>query len=155
MVFSDPANLWLAAGAALIAFEAFTAPGLGLFLAGFGAFCAALLTKAGVVDPANIPAQFAWFFGTTALWTVVLWKPLRKFRTGRRHGGDAIQNNNLVGNTAVVARGGITPGGTGQVHWSGTLMQAELDASAPRALSEGEKVHIHAVTGNTLKVTPQ
>jgi membrane protein implicated in regulation of membrane protease activity len=151
----DPVNAWLFAGALIISLEAFTAPGIGFFLGGLGAFCTALLIKAGVVGEASTGAQFAWCFGLTVGWTLLLWKPLRKFRMHRKSRAGDLKNNNLIGETAIVAKTGLKRGEVGQVIWSGTLMNAELGSSAGADLPEGAKVQIHSVSGNTLTVIPK
>jgi membrane protein implicated in regulation of membrane protease activity len=155
-IFQDPVNAWLAAGALIIAFEAMTAPGLGLFLGGLGALCTALLIKGGVVGPESTGAQFAWCFGITVVWALLLWKPLKKFRMQRKsRGGAEVKTNNLIGEIVTVAKGGLKPGAVGQVIWSGTLMNAELESSHTQDVPEGAKVHIHAISGNILKVIPK
>lgn len=154
-LLSNPTEFWLGLGALLILFEAITVPGLGLFLAGIGALCTSLLVKAGIADEAAFGAQVAWFFGLTTFWTAVLWKPLQKFRmkSGRK---DGIELNNMVGGTATVGEHGLERGRTGQVAWSGTLMNAELAASAPVAsLPAGALVVIKSVSGTTLTVIPK
>jgi len=148
----DPINAWLFAGALIIALEAFTAPGLGFFLGGLGAICTSIAIKAGWVGEANIAGQFAWCFGINIVWTGVLWKPMRKFRMKHKRTAD-MKPNNLIGETAIVAKGGLKRGEVGQVLWSGTLMNAELERSSDADLPEGAKVSVHAVSGNTLKVT--
>jgi membrane protein implicated in regulation of membrane protease activity len=154
-LLSHPAELWLGFGAFLIVFEAVTMPGLGLFLAGIGAFCTGLLVKAGITSEGALGAQVAWFFGLTALWTAVLWKPLLKFRMNGRH-HDGIELNNMVGGTATVGEHGLARGRTGQVTWSGTLMNAELEASAAvESLPAGALVVIKSVSGTTLTVIPK
>lgn len=152
-VLQSPMNVWLIAGAFIVAFEAFTTPGLGLFLGGLGALCTAVLIKAGVIDEAAIAAQFAWCFGLTAVWTIVLWKPLQTFRMRRRTRDNKIENNNLIGQIAIVGSDGLQPGKMGQVVWSGTVMNAELELPNVEALAEGTKVRIRSVYGNILKVT--
>jgi membrane protein implicated in regulation of membrane protease activity len=151
----DPINAWLTFGALIIAFEAFTAPGLGLFLAGIGALCTALVIKMGIVGEASTPAQFAWWFAITVGWAGLLWKPLRKFRLHRKSRGADVKTNNLIGEVAIVAKGGLKPGDVGQVLWSGTLMNAELESSHAHPVAEGEKVQVHSISGNTLKVVPR
>jgi len=155
-MMGDPIVVWLAVGAALVVFEAMTAPGLGLFLAGLGALCTALTIKAGVIGEEATAAQFAWFFGFTTLWAGGLWKPLQKFRAARTPRKGPVENHSdIVGQTAVVAKGGLTRGKTGQVAWSGTLMSAAVDDASPQdVLPEGTTVHIRSVTGNTLSVSP-
>jgi membrane protein implicated in regulation of membrane protease activity len=154
-LLSHPAEIWLGLGAFLIVFEAITMPGLGLFLGGIGALCTGLLVKAGIASEAALGAQVAWFFGLTTLWTAALWKPLLKFRMkSRRKGG--IELNNMVGGTATVGEHGLERGRTGQVTWSGTLMNAELEASAAvESLPAGALVVIKSVSGTTLTVIPK
>ncbi|MBI3508302.1 MAG: NfeD family protein, partial [Chlamydiia bacterium] len=95
--------------------------------------------------------QFAWCFGLTVAWTGLLWKPMRKFRLSRKRAQE-VPSNNLIGQTAVVAAGGLKTGEMGQVVWSGTLMNAELEGSHLLSVPEGTHVQIHSVFGNTLKV---
>lgn len=150
----SPAGFWLGLGAFLIVFEAITIPGLGLFLAGIGALCTGLIVKAGIADEGALGAQAAWFFGLTAFWTMVLWKPLLKFRRKGKH--KDVELNNMVGGTATVGEHGLARGRVGQVAWSGTLMNAELEASEPvEFLPAGALVVIKAVSGTTLTVIPK
>lgn len=153
-LLSYSAYFWLGLGAFLIVFEAITTPGLGLFLAGIGALCTGLLVKAGFVDEGALGAQVAWFLGLTTFWAAVLWKPLLKFRMQSRH-KDGIELNNMVGGTATVGEHGLERGRIGQVAWSGTLMNADLEASAPvETLPAGALVAIKSVSG-TLTVIPK
>ncbi len=155
ILLSHPAEFWLGLGAFLIVFEAITMPGLGVFLAGIGALCTGLLVKAGIVDEGALGAQVAWFFGLTTFWAAVLWKPLLKFRMKSRN-KDGIELNNMVGGTATVGEHGLARGKIGQVTWSGTLMNAELEASAPiESLPAGALVVIKSVSGTTLTVIPK
>jgi membrane protein implicated in regulation of membrane protease activity len=155
IISQNPVVAWLVFGVFLIGVEAFTMPGLGLFLAGLGAICTAILIEAGVVGVAAEAAQFAWFFGLTVLWTIVLWVPLQKFRMASK-GKTGAGFSNVIGETAIVGKDGLTRGTTGQVTWSGTLMSAELDAaSAAETLAAGAQVVIVSVFGTTLKVIPK
>ena len=154
-LLGHPAEFWLGLGAFLIVFEAITMPGLGVFLAGIGALCTGLLVKAGIVDEGALGAQAAWFFGLTTFWAAVLWKPLLKFRMKSRN-KDGIELNNMVGGTATVGEHGLARGRIGQVTWSGTLMNAELEALAPvESLPAGALVVIKSVSGTTLTVIPK
>lgn len=154
-LFSNPAYLWLGGGALLVIVEAMIGPGLGIFLGGLGAICAGILIVAGVVAPDAVAIQFICFFGFTIIWTVVLWGPLMKFRAGKG-GKDTSSYNDIVGGTATVSGQALERGATGQVSWSGTIMNAELDASATvDSLPAGTQVIIKSVSGNTFKVTPK
>lgn len=153
-LLSNPVYAWLTFGALLIVFEAFTAPGLGIFLGGLGAICTGLLVEGGVIAADNIPLQAASFFGLTVIWALALWKPLMKFRAGKNK--NASGYSDVVGGVATVAEGGLTRGKTGQVKWSGTLMNAELDdSSVVNELPAGTQVEIKSVSGNIFKVTPK
>lgn len=156
-ILSNPVYLWLAVGAFLVVFEAVTMPGVGLFLAGLGAIFTAVIVKAGLPGSVTLAGQFAWFFGLTALVTALLWKPLQNFRAraSSPHASDSSLGN-MVGETAIVAGGGLSRGKTGLVQWSGTLMNAELADTSPVAmLSDGARVQILSVSGNTLTVAPK
>jgi membrane protein implicated in regulation of membrane protease activity len=152
-LLSNPVNVWLAAGALIIALEAFTAPGLGFFLGGLGALCTALVIKSGLVGEASIGAQFAWCFGLTVAWAALLWKPLQKYRMRRKARNQEVKTNNLIGEVVTVAEGGLKRGEVGQVIWSGTVMNAELESPHAQDLPHGAKAQVHSVSGNILKVT--
>ncbi|MGH6823725.1 MAG: NfeD family protein [Methylocella sp.] len=154
-ILSHPAEFWLGIGAFLIVFEAVTMPGLGLFLGGIGALCTGLLVKAGIANEGALGAQVAWFLGLTTFWAAVLWKPLLKFRMRSSHKG-GIELNNMVGGTATVGKDGLERGKIGQVTWSGTVMNAELEALAPvDSLPAGALAVITSVSGTTLTVIPK
>jgi membrane protein implicated in regulation of membrane protease activity len=154
-LLSHSAYLWLALGAALIAVEAATVPGLGLFLGGLGALCTGIMVESGGVTDENAALQFACFFGFTTLWTALLWKPLMKFRQGSAQEKDR-EIGNVVGENAIVGEAGLKRGDTGQVRWSGTLVSAELDASADvEFLPAGSHVTITSGSGTTFTVKPK
>lgn len=148
--------IWLLVGAALIVFEVTTAPGIGVFVAGLGAFCTAFALQSELINVADFAGQFICFAGSTTLFAVVLWKRLKKFRATHSTGSkQASQILDMVGSRAVIAKGGLHRGQQGQVMWSGTLMTATLDPHAPMDfLPEGTPVEIRAVTGTIVTVSP-
>lgn len=148
MLFSlEPSYLWLIAGALLLALEAFGAPGVGFLFAGLGAIITAILAEAGIAS--HLESQAAWFFGLTAFWAWVLWKPLQRFRRGSH------SYHNMVGSEATVLEPGLHQNQAGKVRWSGTTMEARLLPGAPEAfLSADTIVTIREVKGNTLIVSP-
>lgn len=153
VILSNPVYIWLAAGALLIAFEALTAPGLGIFLGGLGAITTGIFIEAGYIAPDEATMQFASFFGFTTLWAIILWRPLIKFRSSK---GSASSYSDTVGGIAIVGGEGLKRGETGQVIWSGTHMNAVLEDSAPvDSLPAGTSVIIKSVSGNTFTVTPK
>lgn len=144
--------LWLIAGAAMLALEAFGLPGIGFVFAGLGALMVGVAIEVGLVGVDNYVAQFAVFFAFTSIFAVLLWKKLKAWRMNPR--GETYQN--MIGETAVIVLSGLQKGARGQVRWSGTVMQAELDPSEPAlGLAEGTMVRIVAVKGNVLYVRQQ
>ena len=144
--------IWLALGALFLAIEALGVSGVGFLFAGLGAFTTGLLIHYDVSDPKILMEQLAWFFGTTVIWTAVLWVPLQRMRVSRVL---ASEYSNILGNTAVVTGGPLIKGQTGHVKWSGTTMKAELD---PKTLTdevpEGADVVVRDTRGIKLIVAP-
>ena len=114
------ATAWLILGAFLIFLEIVVLQGIGFLFAGLGAICVGAVITAGVVEePIN---QFILFFVFTAIWTALLWKPLKNFLKGKNSGF-----NDMVGSTAMVYGEDLISGKTGKVKWSGTIMKCKLD----------------------------
>ena len=137
--------LWLAAGAFFLLIEAFGLPGVGFLFAGLAALSTGILLKLGIAfEGLN---SFAWFFGLTAFWALILWNKIQS-RPG-------VGYNNIVGDSALISGAPTVPGAAFTVIWSGTQMDAELDPAAPQVpLAVGSTVKISALRGKTLLVTP-
>ncbi len=145
----EPSILWLIAGAAMLALEAFGIPGIGFLFAGLSAILVGITVQSNLVGQAAYVAQIALFFMFTAIFAALMWKKLKAWRLNPKQG----EYSNMVGDSATIALSGLQKGALGQVRWSGTLMQAELDAEEPaQALPEGTRVRITAVRGNVLIV---
>lgn len=145
MTFLSTSALWLIAGIVFLALEAFGATGVGFFFAGLGALITGLLVEAGVAADDSL-LQFAIFFAFTTVSAVLLWKPIKRFRVG----SGKQEYSNIVGETAIVAEGGIGAQG-GSAQWSGTLMKAEL-APGEGPIAAGVAVEIIGTRGATLIV---
>jgi membrane protein implicated in regulation of membrane protease activity len=114
------ATAWLILGAILIVLEIVVLQGIGFLFAGLGAISIGAVITTGIVEkPIN---QFILFFVFTAIWTALLWKPLKNFIRGKDSGF-----NDMVGSTAVIFGDDLAKGKTGQVKWSGTIMNCKLD----------------------------
>lgn len=147
---SDPRNMWLAVGVVLLLAEAIGASGVGLLFTGLGALAVGGALYGGMLASDAYVAQFALFFAVSAVWAALLWKPMQKFRGQHKRSS----YNNIVGDTAIVAAGGLSRTAGGNVAWSGTIMKAEL-AGHDEALDEGAQVVITDVRGATLTVRPK
>lgn len=145
--------LWLLLGIAAVLAEVLAvAPGIGLLFTGLGALGVSLLLYSLPGGEVSLVGQLTWFLGFTALWAVLLWRPLKRWRMPSPHSGTY---HNIVGDQATVAGEGLSAGRTGQVNWSGTVMNAVLSADAGvESVPPGAPVRIMAVQGNTLSVSP-
>jgi len=111
------------AGALLLILEIILFPGIGFLCVGLGSISVGACLIAGWID--SLSAQFILFFLATAFWTAILWKPLKKFITGKETGFD-----DMVGSTAVVFGKSIGKGKMGKVKWSGSIMKCHFDPEA-------------------------
>jgi len=153
-LFDNPSLSWLAFGIVLIGFEAITVPGIGIFLAGLGAIVTAIVIEVGLVNPLSSLWQLSCFFIFTILFTLVLWKPLKKWRTSGK--GAGLPANNMIGEFCVVVKNPLLKGNIGQVEWSGTIMNAQIDKSVtPPSLAIGTQAIITQVQGNVLTIIPK
>ena len=149
---THPATVWMVVSVVFLLAEAFGIPGVGLLFAGLGALVAGLCVYGGVVAEESHNAQFIVFFVFSLVWAMLLWKPMQKFRVGKRHG----EYHNIIGTTAYVGGSGISRKDGGEVTWSGTIMRAELSASAGvDSIESGSAVVIVEVNGATLVVKPK
>ncbi|NBX04105.1 MAG: hypothetical protein EBR02_08650 [Alphaproteobacteria bacterium] len=142
--------IWLAVGVLFLLLEALGANGIGFFFAGLGALTVGTLINLGHVAPDAYVLQSIVFFATTALWTAVLWAPLKNHRK------KSSNYNNIIGDTAYVGSGGISKKEGGEVTWSGTIMKSKLaEHAGVDALAAGTEVTITAISGATLTVKPK
>lgn len=144
MQFS-PSTYWLMAGAVLIGLEIMVLPGIGALFSGLGALTVGAALIAGVIETQI--AQFTLFFLATGIWTVLLWKPLKQFIKGKGTGFD-----DMVGSTAVVYGNPLVKGKKGQVRWSGTIMNCQLDLEESESVDVGSEVTIAQVSQGLLIV---
>lgn len=143
----SPTVIWMLAGALMIALEIMALPGIGFLFAGLGALTVGVCLMLGVIVE-TIP-QFSVFFIATAIWTAILWKPIKKMMRGKDSGF-----SDMVGSTAVVFGDALQPGKYGQVKWSGTIMKCELQSSGNDggAVEPGTEVTITRVEQGVLHV---
>jgi len=113
-------SAWLIIGALLIFLEIAFLQGIGLLFAGLGAICVGAVLTAGMTK--DVTGQFIMFFVFTAIWTGLLWKPLKNFIKGKNSG-----YSDMVGSTAIIYGEDLARGKTGSVKWSGAIMSCKLD----------------------------
>lgn len=118
--YLSPSSVWFIVGGFFILMEITTVTGIGLLFAGLGAMVVGGALEAGWIE--GLLPQFLVFFLSTAIWTAVLWKPLKSFVGGKDSGFD-----DMVGSTAIVFGQEIKKGGTGEVKWSGTIMRCKYE----------------------------
>lgn len=139
---------WFIASLVFFLLEALGASGIGLLFAALAAFCIGILLQTGLLGEADYLAQGGIFFILTALWALLLWKPLKAMRLAKT----AQHHHDMIGRLAVVGDAGLAKGKkSGQVRWSGTTMRARLaDDAAIDIAAGGEELKIVAVDGSTL-----
>lgn len=141
--------IWLVAGGILILIESLTMPGIGFLYAGLAAISVGGLLSLDYIDQTDVVAQLSWFFGLTAVWAALLWKPMKRFRY---HNSDK-EYQNIVGSIATVKSEALVKKKHGKVEWSGTIMKADLSAdSAVDSVEAGQQVKIIALEGNRVIV---
>lgn len=146
------ANLWLVTGAILVVLELFTAPGVGFLFGGMGALTAGVAITLGWVGPGDYLMQLGWFAGSSCVWTLVLWKPLKMLRASSQNPDGY---NDMIGSVAIVYGDDLVPGRSGKVAWSGTILHARLsDDFDVERIAVGEEVTIGRVEGSTAIVRP-
>ncbi|MFW0777737.1 MAG: NfeD family protein [Rickettsiales bacterium] len=148
----SPTEIWLIAGVLMLVAEALGVSGVGLLFAGLGALSLGALLEWEYVALDDTLMQFIYFLAFTAAWTLVLWKPMRRFYSNRSGTG----YKNMVGDIAYVGEAGLTKNQPGEVTWSGTIMKAMLaDELETQKLDAGVAVEIVRVHGTTLIVKPK
>lgn len=146
----DLRYMWLLAGATLLALEAAGVSGIGFMFGGLAALVVGVLIELNIITETNLVLQLALWFSLTVLTAILLFSPLKRWRTNPKS-EDSFDN--IIGSTAAVAAGGLMIGKPGKVHWSGTVMNAQVvDTCQQGAFLEGDIVKICAVKGNQLIV---
>ncbi len=133
--------LWYILGGALILTDIFIAP-IGLLFLGLGAISTGLALQFGLIDGY---VQILFWAIATAIYTALLWRPLKRIRQGSE------SFSNIIGETAIVTKK-ITPKMGGEVKWSGTTMNAKPANTIKKAIDINTPVTIKKIEGNVLYV---
>ncbi|MCI5048893.1 MAG: hypothetical protein MRY32_00970 [Rickettsiales bacterium] len=149
----DPSYWWLIIGTLLLAVEAFGVPGIGLLFAGIAGIIVGLLVHLNVLAVDDLIAQTGVFLGLTAVLGVLMWKKLKSWRTNPNASESF---SNIIGDQAIIGKGGLQAGKVGQATWSGTMMMAMIDEDSQIAhIDEGDVVEIVGVKSSKLIVAPK
>lgn len=137
-----------------MALEAFGIPGIGFLFAGLSAILVGGLLLAGIVGDDAHMLQFTLWFALTGSFALALWKPLKRWRGAGD--GETGQYSNMVGDSATIAEAPLRKGYPGKARWSGTVMNAELDANASvQEIPVGALAEIAEVRGTVLVLKPR
>jgi|CXWL01.1.fsa_nt_gi membrane protein implicated in regulation of membrane protease activity len=143
--------IWLVAGVVLFIGEMMI-PAVGMLFAGCGALTVGMLLNFKIISLEDALLQTLVFVVATVLWTLLLWKPIKRLRLGN----NKIPYHNIIGETAIVGEKGLHKVHGGEVLWSGAIMKAKLaEHSEVENLDSGKHVIVKEITGNTLIVAPK
>jgi membrane protein implicated in regulation of membrane protease activity len=139
-------EIWLAIGVICILIEFTHLPGIGVLFLGLGAISTSLIIS---YTPQMWYYQIIYFGITSFFWFLLLWWPLKHFSKNKMYNTKGKAYFDIIGMSVKVAFQDIKPGQDGQVHWSGTIMNARLQDKETSAKS-GDELYVTDVKGNIL-----
>lgn len=140
-----PIEIWIAVGLVFILVEFTAIPGIGFLFLGLGSLSTAIVIY---YFPEIAAFQVASVGLTSLAWFLLLWWPLKIFIYGKK-GKAGSDYFDIVGMRVKVASEEIKPSGLGEVHWSGTTMNARfIDKDTP--IKKDEELYVLEVKGNIL-----
>ncbi|WP_375332475.1 MULTISPECIES: NfeD family protein [unclassified Candidatus Tisiphia] len=138
---------WLIAGVICIIIEFANIPNVGFLFLGLGGVSTAIILNN---YPGLLKYQYIIFGFASFMWLITLWYPL-KFYVYKKY--DKYEYSDMVGKEVVVYSNKLLVGETGQVLWSGTIMNAKLSKDTIKSVHKGELLRIVQVDGNVLICT--
>ncbi len=140
--------LWFAVGIGFILLEFTAIPGIGFLFLGLGSLTSATL----MYYFPDLESYQVVAIGLCSLaWFLLLWWPLKRFVYGAK--GGKRDYFDIVGMQVEVAIEDIEPSGMGQVYWSGTIMNAKMDAHDREGAKVGDMLYVVEVRGNIMICT--
>lgn len=140
----SPIEIWLLIGFICLIFEFTKFPAIGFLFLGLGALSNGILIYS---YPLFSEYQYTSFGLLSFLWLAILWIPLKKYIYKK---GKQRDHFDIIGSEVVVYGNNILPGGTGQVKWSGAVMNARLSENEQEEALINQKLYIQQVNGNVL-----
>ena len=143
----SPSAIWFLSGAALVALDILLLTAIWIMFSGLGAITVGAALAGGWNG--GLVAQFVVFFSATGVWSLLLWNPLKNFMRGKNTGF-----SDMVGSTAVVFGDALEYGKTGQVKWSGAIMNCQLESNVEgmEKIEPGTEVTIAGVSKGMILV---
>lgn len=150
-LLGNPVAIWAIVATFLVFLEILIgAVGVGLLFMGLGAYIVALSLYVNWIAEDQLLLQFSIFFFATALFTIILWKPLKRLRNKKANYHD------MQGQDVLVIEQPLIRAEKGYVKWSGVRMKAVLIAeSEVERIEVGQDAYILHAKGNTLYVDHQ
>ncbi len=138
-------QLWLTIlGVVSIILEMGFISGIGFLFIGIGALSVAGLIEFNIINKDNLLSILLALVSLSSLYFLIFWKFFKK-----AHMQTLKNYNDIIGKEAVVIYSDIKGHTTGNVKWSGTIMNAQL-VDTSDFVKEGETVKIIKVKGNIL-----
>lgn len=152
-ILANQATVWFVLGFVLLAIELIAfgfAIGVLLF-GGLGALLTGLIVWLNII-PDSFMVSVACFALSTALITVILWKPLKKLQSGSELGND--RSSDLIGHTFTLDSD-VSTGAHGNHKFSGINWRVEpSEELPPETIEAGTKVKVAAVSVGVFFVEP-
>ncbi len=142
------AYAWAGLGLVLILMDIKLAQTVVLFLVGLAALSVGMTVS--WMPAMALAEQFKWFMGATLLWTLLLWRPLQRYK---HHNSETFHN--LKGRTIELVSPHLSPGQKGQGRWSGTLVDVMLDADLDLTVTPSDDLVIVRVEGTLFVIGPK
>ena len=139
--------LWAFSGIVLILIDIKLAQTIVLFLLGLGALTVAIVLTfhplSAITDQAKV------FLFSSIFWTLVLWRPLQKYKYSNSE-----TFHNLKGRRVVLQDKELAPGSRGKAKWSGTIVEVKLADGVEQTVPMGSELIVKSVEGTLFIVQP-
>ena len=136
---------WALLGFVAISIELSVISGFGVIFFGLG--CLTLAVQLHHIGDIDLQMQTIYLLLYTAIWFILLWKPLKAFISSN----NKINPNGMIGVQVVVEESSIAPNNDGRVKWSGAIMNARNVSSS--LVQKGDVMTVKEVEGNILICT--
>lgn len=140
----SPITIWLCVGIFFLIIELGIVPAIGFLFLSFGALTTSCFIY---IHPILTNYQVTAFGLFSFLWFLILWLPLKTFKTNNRYSRNYFE---LKGMQVKVLCKPIEVGEIGQVSWSDTIMNAKLDDLEQKFAEVNELLYIVEIKGNIL-----